>query len=101
MPKLYEYFGLRVYFYANDHEPIHVHGFYQGRESKAELVIVNGIVTDIRILPVAGMRPLTGKALANFKVLVSRRAESIIEKWVEFFVHHRPVRPETIIRRLK
>jgi CMP-N-acetylneuraminic acid synthetase len=26
MPKLYEYFGLIVMFYANEHEPIHVHG---------------------------------------------------------------------------
>jgi hypothetical protein len=25
MPKLYEYFGLIVLFYANEHEPVHVH----------------------------------------------------------------------------
>lgn len=101
MPKLYDYFGLRVYFYANDHEPVHVHGFYQGRESKAELVIVNGTVTEIRIQPVARMRPLAGKALADFELLVSRRAADIIDKWVEFFVHHRPVQAENITRRIK
>lgn len=101
MPKLYEYFGLRVYFYANDHEPVHVHGFHQGRESKAELVIVNGVITDIRILPVTGMRPLTGKPLADFRLLVSRRAESIVEKWIRFFVQRRSVQAEIIRRRLK
>jgi hypothetical protein len=101
MPKLYEYFGLRVYFYANDHEPVHVHGFCQGRESKAELVIVNGVVAGIRLSPVPGMRPLTGKVLADFELLVSRRAADIVEKWVEFFVRHRPVQPEIITRRLK
>ena len=101
MPKLYDYFGLRIYFYANDHEPVHVHGFHQGRESKAELIIVDGIVTGIRIGPVAGMRPLTGKALADFEVVVSRRAEDIVEKWVNFFVHHRPVQTESITRKLK
>ena len=68
MPKLYDYFGLRIYFYANDHEPVHVHGFYQGRESKAEIVIVNGIVTDVRISPVAGMRPLEGRALVTRRI---------------------------------
>ena len=26
MPKLYEYFGLIVMFYANEHEPVHVLG---------------------------------------------------------------------------
>ena len=101
MPKLYDYFGLRVYFYANDHEPVHVHGFYQGRESKAELVIVNGVITGIRMVSVTGMKPLTGKPRADFELLVSRRAEDIIAKWVEFFVHHRPVKAETITRKLK
>lgn len=101
MPKLYDYFGLRVYFYANDHEPVHVHGFYQGRESKAELIIVNGVVTGIRIVRVPGMRPLNGGTLADFELLVSRRAGDIVEKWVDFFVHHRPVQAETITRKLK
>jgi len=101
MPKLYEYFGLRVYFYANDHEPVHVHGFYQGRECKAELVIANGVVVDVRILPVQGMKPLVGNMRANFELLVRRRAEDIVGKWVEFFVHRRPVNVEIITRKLK
>jgi hypothetical protein len=101
MPKLYEYFGLRVYFYANEREPVHVHGFYQGRESKAELVIVNGQVVEIRVLPVSGMKPLRGRALADFKLLVSRRAADIVGKWIEFFVHHRPIQTEIITRKLK
>ena len=48
MPKLYEYFGLVVLFYSNEHEPIHVHGKYKGRESKAEIILVNGAVASIR-----------------------------------------------------
>ncbi|MGH2574616.1 MAG: DUF4160 domain-containing protein [Ignavibacteria bacterium] len=36
MPKLYEYFGIIILFYSNDHEPIHVHGKYQDQESKAK-----------------------------------------------------------------
>jgi hypothetical protein len=101
MPKLYEYFGLRVYFYANDHDPVHVHGFYQGRESKAELVIENGAVVDVRILPVSGMEPLKGKILADFKLLVSRKSEDIVAKWVEFFVRRRQIKAEIITQKLK
>ena len=101
MPKLYEYFGLRVCFYANEHEPVHAHEFYQGRESRAELVIENGLIAGIRILPVAGVLPLKGKALADFKRLVSRRAEDIVRKWIEFFVHHRQIETEIITRKLK
>jgi hypothetical protein len=44
MPKLYEYFGLLVLFYSNEYEPVHVHGKYQGYESKAEFIIENGII---------------------------------------------------------
>ena len=40
MPKLYVYFGLVVYFYANEHEPVHVHGEYHGQECKAEFLII-------------------------------------------------------------
>ncbi|MEI7808200.1 MAG: DUF4160 domain-containing protein [Verrucomicrobiota bacterium] len=101
MPKLYEYFGLRVYFYANEHEPVHVHGFYQGCESRAELVIENGVIVGIRILRVAGMEPLKGRALADFKLLISRKAGDIVRKWIEFFVHHRQIETEVITRKLK
>jgi len=38
MPKLYEYMGLYIMFYANDHEPIHVHCKYQDTESKADII---------------------------------------------------------------
>ena len=74
MPKLYEYFGLRVYFYANENEPVHIHGFYQGHERKA---------------------------LADFKLLISRKGDDIVRKWIEFFVHHRQIETEVITRKLK
>ena len=44
MPKLYEYFGLVILFYSNEHEPVHVHGKYQGTESKADIILENGHV---------------------------------------------------------
>jgi hypothetical protein len=41
MPKLYEYLGILIYFYSNEHEPIHVHGKHAGRESRAEIILAN------------------------------------------------------------
>lgn len=43
MPKLYEYFGLIVMFYANEHEPVHVHGKFQGCESRADDIVAKWI----------------------------------------------------------
>ena len=40
MPKIFEYLGILMFFYSNEHEPIHVHAKYDGFESKAEFYIV-------------------------------------------------------------
>jgi hypothetical protein len=101
MPKLYEYFGLIIMFYANEHEPVHVHGKCQGRESKAEIIVLNGIVTDVRYSDVAGRVPLGFREMQHFKEIVCARADDIVQKWIDFFVLHKSVRPERITGRLK
>ena len=101
MPKLYEYFGLIIMFYANEHEPVHVHGKCQGRESKAEIIVLNGIVTEMRYSDVAGRTPLEFREMQYFKEIVSARADDIVQKWIDFFVLHKSVRPERITGRLK
>ena len=101
MPKLYIYFGLRVFFYANEHHPVHVHGFKAGRESKAEIIVINGKVVEIRFLDVRGMDPLTGGDLADFQALVERYAADIVKKWTDFFILHKHITPVKINRRLK
>ena len=52
MPKIYTYMGIVIMFYSNEHEPIHVHGKFQGYESKAEILIENGKVKEVFIKPV-------------------------------------------------
>jgi hypothetical protein len=101
MPKLYEYFGLIVMFYANEHEPVHVHGKCQRREARAELVVLNGVVTEIRYINVTGRPPLTESEMRFFQEIVSARADEIVIKWIDFFVMRKPIKAETITRRLK
>jgi len=52
MPKLYGYLGLIILFYSHEHEPIHVHCKFQGKESKAELIFENGKFVEVRITDV-------------------------------------------------
>ena len=101
MPKLYEYFGLVVLFYSNEHDPVHVHGQFQGAECRAELIVESGKVVNIRYANVRGRRALDAAHLLDFKVLVTRFADDIVRKWVEFFVLHNSVQPELITRRIK
>ena len=101
MPKLYIYFGLVVHFYTNEHEPIHVHGEFQGRAAKAEIILWNGRITNIIFSNVAGMPPLEGPKLRSFKRLVQVKADEIVEKWIDYFVRNICHKPEIITRKLK
>jgi hypothetical protein len=100
MPKLFEYFGLIVRFYSNEHEPIHVHGVYRDRASRAELIIRNGEVIEMRFFSVKGRKPLGARQDRDFRKLVAHFQGDIVQKWVDFFVLHKHVEPEIIKRRL-
>ena len=101
MPKLYEYLGLIVLFYANEHEPVHVHGRKENRESRAELILCEGTVVEIRLTPVRGKLPLSATEARDFQVLVEHFANDIVQKWVDFFVLHKTISPQRITRRIK
>ena len=101
MPKHYEYFGLIVMFYANEHDPVHVHGKCQGRETTADLVIIDGLVKEIRFLRQSGRLPLSDSEKRYFEEIVNAKADDIVKKWIDFFVLHKSITPEVISRRLK
>lgn len=101
MPKLYEYLGIIILFYSNEHEPIHVHGQCQGRESKAELIIEDGKIVQIVCSAVKGRQPLSKAELKNFQTVTERYAEEIVQKWIDYFVLHKPVEAQKITQRIK
>ena len=100
MPKIYIYFGITVLFYSNEHEPVHVHGKFQGRESKAELLIENGKVLKIILRPVKGREPLQPTNLKDFENFVNSYSDKIVQKWIDYFVLHKKVLCENIDRRI-
>jgi hypothetical protein len=101
MPKIFEYLGIILFFYSNEHEPIHVHGTYGSFESKAEFYIVDGKISEIRIKLVKGKRPLTGSNLKDFEEFLQVYGDKIIQKWIDYFVYHKDVDFERITKKLK
>ena len=73
-------------FYANEHEPVHVHGKSQGREARAEFIIINGVINEIHYANVTGRAPLQPNEMRYFKEIVSHKSDEIIAKWIDFFV---------------
>lgn len=45
--------------------------------------------------------PLDFRKMQHFTDIVSARANDIMQKWIDFFVLHKSVKPERITRRLK
>jgi hypothetical protein len=88
MPKLYEYMGLVILFYSNEHEPIHVHCKFQEKESKAEIIYENGKFKEIIIKEVFGKKPLDNNNLKKFIKIVDNYREDIVRKWIDFFVYN-------------
>ncbi len=78
-------------FYSNEHEPIHVHGKYQGMESKAELIIIDGKVVDVVIKNVTGRPPLESSKQKEFRNFVTLFSDQIVQKWVDYFVYHKSI----------
>lgn len=100
MPKLYEYFGLIILFYSMEHEPMHVHGKFQDRESKAEIVFENGKFKKIMITEVEGKKPLDVNHMKKFLKLVETYRDDIVRKWIDFFIYNIEITPEKITKKL-
>jgi hypothetical protein len=101
MPKLYEYFGLIFLFYSNEHEPIHIHGKYQDKESKAEIIFENGKFKNIVIKEVPGKEPLDAHNLKKFIKVIELYRDDIVRKWIDFFVYNIPVTAENISEKIR
>lgn len=75
MPTIFILFGFRFMFYANDHEPIHVH------------VVKGGASAKFTLFPVAlvknnGFKPSEIKLV---EALIEENQEIIAEHWNNFF----------------
>ncbi|MCF8372876.1 MAG: DUF4160 domain-containing protein [Bacteroidales bacterium] len=100
MPKIFEYLGILIFFYSNEHEPIHVHAKKAEFESKAEFYIVNGEISEIKVSNIKGSKPLRGKDLKDFESFLEKYADKIVEKWINYFVYHKDIEFERITKRL-
>ncbi|MCY4512191.1 MAG: DUF4160 domain-containing protein [Bdellovibrionales bacterium] len=96
MPKLFDYLGMTVFFYSNEHRPIHVHARYGETESKIELIVKNGQVVDLIVKQVKRKKPLPKKQLKHFEHLTFKLADEIIQSWVNYFVLNKSITPKKI-----
>ena len=100
MPMIFEYFGFIFYFYSNEHEPIHVHVLHGDKESVFELIMMDGILAEIRVREKKGAEPLPEKDKRTAEEFIKKYHKNIIQKWVKFFVLKQSVRSTKISKKL-
>ena len=101
MSKLYEYLGMSIFFYSNEHEPAYVHVRDQGRESKFEILIENGEIKGIRSKTVRRRKTLDWVQQQLLQEFVEAYAEQIVQRWIDYFVYNREIATEIINQRVK
>lgn len=101
MPKIFEYLGIIIFFYSNEHEPVHVHAQKGENESKAEFLLKDGVIDEIVITNIKGKQPLSGTDLKNLKHFFELYANEIVKKWIDYFVLHKTVEFEKISKKVK
>lgn len=74
MPTLFIIFGLRFYFYSNEHLPIHVHVRNADGEAKFEVEMV-------RLVSNKGLK---NKDISLALAIIEENKEIIIAKWKEY-----------------
>jgi len=74
MPTLFIIFGLRFYFYSNEHLPIHVHVKNADGEAKFE-------VHPVKLVDNKGVKK---KDISLAESLIEENKEIIITKWKEY-----------------
>ena len=75
MPTILLIFGLRFYFFANEHLPIHVH--LENADGLAKIALE----PEIKLVENNGIKP---KDIKRAMSIVEQYREEFIEKWIEF-----------------
>ncbi len=70
-------------------------------ESKAEFIIEDGKIIDIKFKDVKGKRSLSHGELKEFKNFVGKFKEDIVQKWIDHFILHKTIPCIKIERRVK
>lgn len=101
MPKIFEYLGIAIRFYANEHEPIHVHALYDDAELKVEFEIVNKEIVGISYKRVAGKEDFSPTQLKELEKLVNEYKYLMVDEWINYFVLHAKPTLRKITKRIR
>jgi hypothetical protein len=94
MVRIYDYYGLEVYFQDKAELPITVFAKRNDAESAMTVTFNNGLVDDILFIPVG--KELDPEDRELFHLLVEKNISEIIKAWLDVFVYNKAIEVEVI-----
>ena len=99
MPTLFEYLGIVIRFYSNEHEPIHIHAIYRDTEVVVSLFVKENAIYSIRYKEIKGKFPAA--KMKDLRAFIAKYKYAILLSWNQFFEHKVRMKPIIITKRLK
>jgi len=84
MPKIFEYLGIIILFYSDEHEPVHVHATYGDNIVKVSFFIRDGKIYRVTYSEIVGKFPLA--KFKELKKFVSVYKDEIVKAWDNYFI---------------
>ena len=98
MPKIFEYLGIVIMFYSDEHEPIHVHAVYNNSIVKVSFFIKDGKIYRVTYKDVYG--EFSSTKLKQLKKFISIYKEKIVMAWDSYFIWKSKVKFERITKKI-
>jgi hypothetical protein len=99
MPRLYEYLGIAIWFFSDEHHPIHVHARYGDNEVKVELYEDNGIVYDVQYREISGK--FSAAKMRDLKMFINENKSAILFAWKQVFEQNVRIKPIKITKKIR
>ena len=87
MPVVYNYLGIKIGFFTNEHEPIHVHAMYDGAEVKIILHVKDGYVYRVTYQNTKGT--FNRSKLTSLKEFISKYKMALYFAWIQCFQNNK------------
>jgi len=98
MPIVYEYLGIIIRFYSNEHEPIHIHADYDGATVKISLFVKNEVVYRVSYKKEKGT--FNNAKLVDLKHFVSVNKNALLFAWKQYFELNVRTKPIIITKKI-
>ena len=99
MPVIYEYLGIIIGFYTNDHEPIHIHATYGKAVVKVVLHTKDGKVYRTTYQKVS-KEPFPPAKMTQLKDFVAKHKEAMLFAWQQVFEFGNPIKRVVITKKI-